>query len=132
MMIPIGILLANKNIGTVNVIFPILLLLIAAAGKIHVNATSYALVGDLIKPVHQGIFTGYMFVNVAIAIVISGPVSNYAIDNKLKAEDITVLGTNQMYSNIFVCLIIIATILTIIFFLISKKINKVFNNIKEY
>ena len=72
-----------------------------------------------------------MFVNVAIGIVISGPVSNYAIDNKLKAEDITALGTNQMYSNIFVCLTIIATIL-IIFLLISKKINKVFNNIKEY
>nr|MCX3324188.1 hypothetical protein [Bacillus paranthracis] len=79
MMIPIGILLANKNTGTVNVIFPILLLLIVAAGEIHVNATSYALVGDLIKPVHQGIFTGYMFVNVTIGIVISGPVSNYAI-----------------------------------------------------
>lgn len=72
-----------------------------------------------------------MFVNVAIGIVISGPVSNYTIDNKLKAEDIIALGTNQMYSNIFVCLTIIATILTIIFFLISKKINKVFNNIKD-
>ncbi|AHH46686.1 peptide transporter [Francisella tularensis subsp. holarctica PHIT-FT049] len=131
MMIPIGILLANKNTGTVNVIFPILLLLIVAAGEIHVNATSYALVGDLIKPVHQGIFTGYMFVNVAIGIVISGPVSNYAIGKKLKAEDITALGTNQMYSNIFVCLTVIAIILTIIFFLISKKINKVFDNIKE-
>lgn len=67
-----------------------------------------------------------MFVNVTIGIVISGPVS------KLKAEDITALGINQMYSNIFVCLTIIATILTIIFFLISKKINKVFDNIKEY
>lgn len=42
MMIPIGILLGNKNTGTVNVIFPILLLLIVAARKNHVNATSYA------------------------------------------------------------------------------------------
>lgn len=72
-----------------------------------------------------------MFVNVAIGIVISGPVSNYAIGKKLKAEDITALDTNQMYSNIFVCLTVIAIILTIIFFLISKKINKVFDNIKE-
>ncbi|MDE4982603.1 MFS transporter, partial [Francisella tularensis subsp. holarctica] len=76
-----------------------------------------------IKPVHQGIFTGYIFLNVAIGIVISGPVSNYAICKKLKAEDITALGTNQMYSNNFVCLTVIAIILTIIFFLISKKIN---------
>jgi POT family proton-dependent oligopeptide transporter len=131
LMIPLGILLANKDTGTVNVIFPILLLIVVAAGEIHVNATSYALVGDLIKPIHQGMFTGYMFVNIAVGIVISGPISNYAIGNKIHSSQITALGTNQMYSNIFICLAIIATILTIIFFLISKKINKVFKGLHK-
>jgi POT family proton-dependent oligopeptide transporter len=131
LMIPLGILLANKDTGTVNVIFPILLLIVVAAGEIHVNATSYALVGDLIKPIHQGMFTGYMFVNIAVGIVISGPISNYAISNKIHSSQITALGTNQMYSNIFICLAIIATILTIIFFLISKKINKVFKGLHK-
>ncbi|MDE5010908.1 MFS transporter, partial [Francisella tularensis subsp. holarctica] len=79
----------------------IYILLIVAACEINLNATSYDLVGDLIKHVHQGIFTVYMFVNVAIGIVISGAVSNYAIGKKLIDEDITALGTNQMYSNIF-------------------------------
>lgn len=130
-MIPIGILLANKNTGTVNVIFPILLLLIVAAGEIHVNATSYALVGDLIKPVHQGIFTGYMFVNVTIGIVISGPVSNYAIGNKLKAEDITAF---RHKSNVlkYLCLPNGYCYYFNYYFLLNfEKINKVFDNIKE-
>lgn len=129
LMILIGIALANKDTGTVSVIFPILLLLIVAAGEIHVNATSYALVGDLIKPTHQGMFTGYMFVNIAVGIVISGPVSNYAIGDEIHPEHITALGTNPMYSNIFISLAIVATILTIIFFLISKKINSVFKKL---
>ncbi|QLE79829.1 peptide MFS transporter [Francisella sp. Scap27] len=129
LMIPLGIMLANKDTGTVNVIFPILLLVIVAAGEIHVNATSYALVGDLIKPIHQGMFTGYLFVNVAVGIIISGPVSNYAIGNEISAKHITALGTNPMYSNIFISLAVIAIVLTIIFFLISKKINSVFKRL---
>lgn len=128
-MTPLGIILANKDTGTVNVIFPILLLVIVAAGEIHVNATSYALVGDLIKPIHQGMFTGYLFVNVAVGIIISGLVSNYAIGNEISAKHITALGTNPMYSNIFISLAVIAIVLTIIFFLISKKINSVFKRL---
>lgn len=131
LMIPLGILLANKNTGLVNVIFPILLLIIVAAGEIHVNATTYSLVGFLIKPIHQGVFTGYMFVNVAVGIVISGPVSNYAIGNEMNVANITAKGTNPMYLNIFLIMALIAVILTTIFFLISKKINSVLSNIHK-
>ena len=124
MMIPLGIHFAGSD-GIVNVIFPILLLIIVAAGEIHVNATNYALVGELIEPKHQGLFTGYMFVSIAIGIVMSGPISNYAIGN-IDSNDISAIDTNHLYSNIFSIMTVIAVFITIVFFLISKRLNKVF------
>ena len=106
LMIPLGILLANPHTGIVNVSFPIILMFFVAAGEVHINATMYSLVGGLIKPVHQGIFTGYMFVCVAIGIVLSGPISNYGIGNQVNAHEITALGTNHLYFNIFIALAI--------------------------
>jgi POT family proton-dependent oligopeptide transporter len=128
-MIPLGIMLAGKN-GTVDVLFPILLLVIVAAGEIHVNTTIYALVGKLIKPVHQGIFTGYMFVSIAIGIVIAGPVSNYAIGDEVSGSNITAIATNPMYLKIFLTLTGVAIVLTLVFFAISKMINNVFKESK--
>ncbi|PRP61408.1 MFS transporter, partial [Bacillus halotolerans] len=55
LMIPICIYLVGNN-HLVNVIFPILLLLIVAAGEIHVNAVNYAMAGEMMKPEHQGLF----------------------------------------------------------------------------
>ncbi|GAB4224003.1 MAG: hypothetical protein Kow0076_6630 [Francisella sp.] len=128
MMIPIGILLGNKETGIVKVIFPVLLMLIVSASEVHINATILSLVVDLIKTTHQGIFIGYIYINAALGIILSGPVSNYAIVNKISANDITALGTNPIYFNIFISLTMISAVLTIVFFFISKKINKVFKN----
>ncbi|AIT10143.1 peptide transporter [Candidatus Francisella endociliophora] len=129
LVVPLGILLANPQTGIVNVAYPVILMFFIAAGEVHVNATTYAMVGDLIKPIHQGIFTGYMFICVAIGIVISGPVSNYAIGNQTHAENITALGTNHLYLKIFLTLAIVTAFISVFFFLISKKVNKVFSKV---
>jgi len=129
LIVPLGILLCNPQTGFVNVIYPVILMFFIAAGEVHVNATTYAMVGDLIKPIHQGIFTGYMFICVAIGIVISGPVSNYAIGNQTHAENITALGTNHLYLKIFLSLAITTAIIATFFFLVSKRVNKVFSKV---
>ena len=126
LMIPLGILLADKN-GMVSVIFPIVLLFFVAVGEIHVNATNYALVGELIKPKHQGLLTGYMFVNIAVGVAISGPVSNYAIGNALSGNEISALSTNHLYLNIFITLAVLTAIIAFVFYAISKKINNAFD-----
>ncbi|MFT4693130.1 MAG: POT family proton-dependent oligopeptide transporter [Francisella sp.] len=125
LVIPIGIIFSDSN-GIVNLIFPIIMLLIVGGGEVQINATNYALVGKLIDPKHQGLFTGYFFVSVAVGIVASGYMANYTIGNKLHAHEITALGTNHLYMNLFISLAIVTTIVVGIYCLISKQLNKVF------
>lgn len=127
LIIPLGILLSSSN-GIVSLAFPIIMLLIVGGGEMHINATNYALVGSLIEPKHQGLFTGYFFVSIAVGIIASGFMANYTIGNSLHAEDITAIGTNHLYMNLFIGLSIFTGILAIIYFLISKHLNKVFTN----
>lgn len=128
LIIPAGILISNEN-GIVSLIFPIVMLLVVGGGEVHINATNYALVGNLIEPKHQGLFTGYFFVSVAVGIIASGFMANYTIGNSLHAKDITAIGTNHLYMNLFIGLSILSAIIAIVYFLMSKSLNKVFANI---
>ena len=117
-------MIANSN-GMVSLIFPIIMLLIVGGGEVQINATNYALVGKLIDPKHQGLFTGYFFVSVAVGVIASGYMANYTIGNKLHAHQITALGTNHLYMNLFIGLAILTALIAGIYFLISTKLNKV-------
>ena len=127
LIIPFGIMIASGN-GMVSLIFPIVMLLVFGGGEVQINATNYALVGKLIDPKHQGLFTGYFFVSVAVGVIASGYMANYTIGNKLNAHEITALGTNHLYINLFVGLAILTAIIAGIYMLISKRLNKVFEN----
>ena len=122
LMIPLGIYLAGET-HLVNVAFPILLLLIVSAGEIHVNAVNYAMAGEMIQPKHQGLFTGYLFINIAFGINLAGPISNFALGDAVEAHTITAAATNPMYTKIFLIMTVVATIIAIIFSLLMKKLN---------
>lgn len=124
LMIPLGIYLAGPN-HVVNVIFPILLLLIIAAGEVHVNAVNYALAGEMIQPHHQGIFTGYLFINIAFGINLAGPISNLALTQTESAENISAASTNPIYMKIFLVMALVAVVIAIIFKFATKKINAI-------
>ncbi|MCF6807763.1 MFS transporter [Thiotrichales bacterium 19S9-12] len=119
MMIPIGIYFAD-SLGTVKLIFPALLLFITAASEIRVNSTNYSLPGELGKPKHQGLFTGYLFLNVAMGINLSGPISNMIIGNVDNLADISALETNPMYMKTFLILTVISLGVTLFYFVIQK------------
>ncbi|WP_151193573.1 peptide MFS transporter [Cysteiniphilum sp. JM-1] len=126
LMIPLGIFLADKA-HLVNVLFPILLLLIVSAGEIHVNAVNYAMAGEMIEPKHQGLFTGYLFINIAFGINLAGPVSNFALSGAEHAQNITAAATNPMYAKIFLVMTAVAFVVAIIFSLMMKKLNSMLN-----
>ncbi|TNF69176.1 MAG: MFS transporter [Gammaproteobacteria bacterium] len=118
-MIPIGIYFAPKS-GTVQLIFPALLLFITAASEIRVNSTNYSLPGELGKPKHQGLFTGYLFLNVAMGINLSGPISNIIIGHVDNLADTPASQTNPMYMKTFIILTIISLVVALLYFIMSK------------
>ena len=126
LMIPLGIWLAGSN-HLVHIIFPILLLIIVSAGEIHANAVSYAMAGEMMHPEHQGLFTGYLFLNVAFGINLAGPISNFALGGAEKAVNITAASTNPMYMQIFLVMAVVATVIAFIFFLLIRKLNTMLN-----
>ena len=75
LVLPLGILLAGKA-GYVSLAFPILFFIFAAGAEIGVNSVCYALAGQLVPPKYQGLFIGYMFMNVALGVSLGGPLAN--------------------------------------------------------
>jgi len=128
LMVPIGILFADAQ-GMSSVIFPILLLIFIAAGEIHVNAINYSLVGELIQPKHQGLLTGYLFVNIAVGVAISGPIANFAINNAENLRDVSAISSNPLYMKVFIVMAAISAVVTLIFFGITRFINKALEDI---
>lgn len=122
LMIPLGVFLSNSY-GLSSVIFPILLLLIVAAGEIQVNPVNYAMAGEMLKPQHQGLFTGYLFLNVAFGINLSGPISNYALASE-SSNQTNPLMTNHLYSEIFYVMALAALVIAILFYFSIKAVNK--------
>ncbi|AKP73587.1 Dipeptide and tripeptide permease A [Piscirickettsia salmonis] len=129
LMVPLGIYLVGDN-HLVNVIFPILLLLIVAAGEIHVNAVNYAMAGEMMKPEHQGLFTGYLFMNIAFGINLAGPISNFAISQSLESHSITAAASNPLYMQVFLTMSAIALIITLIFFFLMNMLNRMLHTQK--
>ena len=127
--IPFGIWISGTT-QAINVLFPILLLVIVAAGEIHVNAVNYAMAGEMMKPEHQGLFTGYLFMNVAFGTNLAGPISNFALSNTTIAAALSPASTNPMYSKIFLTMAIAVTIITIGFFFMLSRIKNLIDTKK--
>ncbi|MED7789702.1 MFS transporter [Francisella sp. 19X1-34] len=123
LMIPLGIFLAGG--GKSNVIFPILLLIIVAMGEIHVNAVNYAMAGEMMDPKHQGLFTGYLFLNIAFGINLAGPISNYVIASTNSTTTVAYQTTNPMYMHIFLVMALVAFIIAAIFFFLIRFLNNI-------
>ncbi len=86
-VISCGIMIAGNG-SMVSLLIPIVILLIVGGGKVQINAINYALFGKPIEPKHQGLFTGYFFVSVAVGVITSGYMANYTIGNQLSSDKI--------------------------------------------
>jgi POT family proton-dependent oligopeptide transporter len=89
-----------------------------------VIAINYAMAGEMIQPEHQGLFTGYLFLNIAFGINLAGPISNFAINGEVATHMITAASTNPMYMKIFLIMAAVAVVITFIFFLLMKMLNR--------
>lgn len=123
LMIPLGIYFQGEN-GHVQLIFPALLLFITAASEIQVNSTTYALPGELGKPKHQGLFTGYLFLNVAMGINLSGPISNAILGNVNNISEVSPVETDPMYFKAFIILAVVSGFIAITYLFLGKPIKK--------
>jgi POT family proton-dependent oligopeptide transporter len=83
--------------------------------------------GEMIYPEHQGLFTGYLFLNIAFGINLAAPISNYALGSTDKAANITVTSTNIVYTQIFLVMAFISAVVAFIFFLLTYKFNTILN-----
>lgn len=123
LVIPFGIYI-NGRTEMISVIYPILLLVIVAAGEVHVNATNYSLVGELIDPTHQGLFTGYLFMNIAVGVNLAGPIANFAVVDSHHVDAMSASATNPLYMQIFLAMTFVAAIIAFIFFCVTRQLNQ--------
>lgn len=120
LMIPLGVYSASWSSGAqVQVLFPVLLSFLIAAAEVHINTTNYALVGEAAKPQHQGFFTGYLFVNIAVGNQLAGYFSNMLTGGHQHLNQASAALTNPIYLKMFLFLAGIASILTLIYALLS-------------
>lgn len=120
LMIPLGIYSCRLGPGShVQVFFPVLLSLLIAAAEVHINTTNYALVGETAKPQHQGFFTGYLFVNIAVGNQLAGYFSNVLTGGHQHLNKASAATTNPIYFKMFLILAGISFMLTLIYVLLS-------------
>ena len=113
LMLPLGILLQGSH-GYVSLGFPILFFIIAAGAEIGVNSVCYALAGQLVPPRYQGIFMGYLFMNVALGVSLAGPLANI-----MAAGAHQPLLTDGHYAKVFVALAVFAAGATLFYAKVS-------------
>lgn len=128
LMIPLGIWLAQLTHHTlVPTYFPFILLLFAAAAEIQVNATNYAMAGHLGKAKHQGLLTGYLFLNFAVGVNLAGPFSNLIVGQYKNLSIVSASQTNPAYLKMFLFLTIIVTAITAAYCILKKPITRLSN-----
>ena len=109
MMVPLGIMYAQwQHTNLILLGFPAALFILAAAGEIFVNITLYSLVGELIAPKFQGLFMGYMFLNIAVGNQLSGPFSNLIVGGFHSLSTNQAAQTNPLYLKMFVIMSIVS------------------------
>ncbi|MCP4475302.1 MAG: MFS transporter [Gammaproteobacteria bacterium] len=125
LMVPLGILVMHIT-GAIKVqlFFPILLLLFTAAAEIYINTTNYAMAGELGEIKHQGLLTGYMFLNIAVGTDLSGPFSNIILGKYNNLKQISASQTNPMYAKMFLLVAAIVAIITLVYLLLAPFIRK--------
>lgn len=125
LMIPLGIWVAGvSHSGSVSLLFPIALMLFVALAEVLVNAVNYSLAGEFIQPKYQGLFTGYLFLNVAVGINLAGPFSNIILGQYNSLTNIPAAQTNPMYFKMFIFLAIAAAVITLIYLALANWLTK--------
>lgn len=120
LMLPLGIYSASFSPGWhVQVLFPVLLVFLSSAAEVHINTTNYALVGEVAKPQHQGFFTGYLFVNIAVGNQLAGYFSNMLTGNHHHLTHASAASTDPIYLRMFLWLSGVVIGLTIVYALLS-------------
>lgn len=113
-MIPVGIWVMRLfALPSVLLVFPIFFSIFAAFAEVGVNITAFSLSGELIPRAWQGLFTGYLFLNVAVGVNLSGLFSNAILGQYTELKNINPMQTNPMYLRMFLVVTGIALLATI-------------------
>ena len=125
LMLPLGIwVLQITHEQKVLLLFPILQSIFVAASEVVVSAICYSLAGELISTRFQGLFTGYMFLNIAFGTNLAGPFSNAILGQYQHLATVAASQTNPMYSRMFLWMALVALVATIIYWVLEKPITK--------
>lgn len=117
LMVPLGIVVARMGGGhTVQLLFPVLLLMFVAAAEIRVNAVNYSLPGELIATHYQGLCTGYLFLTIAFGVNLSGFFSNLIVGQYKHLTHVSAAQTNPMYLKTFLVVAGIVVVITLVYF----------------
>lgn len=123
-LVPLGIWLTSITGGTLTpVYFPILMMFATAAAEIQVNTTNYAMAGELGQAKHQGFLTGYMFLNIAVGVNLSGPFSNMIVGRYHHLSDVPAAQTNPLYMKMFLMISGVALVVTALYWWLKRTIR---------
>lgn len=124
LIIPLGIWMTSLMGGSlISVFFPLLMMFVTAAAEIQVNSTNYAMAGELGKLKHQGFLTGYMFLNIAVGVNLSGPFSNLIVGRYHHLQNVSPVKTNPLYFKMFLMIAGFAAVLTLVYWGLRKYIG---------
>lgn len=125
LIMPLGIWLSGIYSGhRIALYYPIAMMLLVALAEILVNTINFSLVGELISPKLQGLFTGYLFVNIAVGNNLAGPFSNLIMGQYRSLQGISLAKTNPMYFKMFIVLAVIAAVITLIYFCLARWLER--------
>ena len=125
LMLPLGIWVATlagheKSLLT----FPVLQSIFVAAAEVGVNAIAYSLAGELVPTRLQGLFTGYLFLNIAFGTNLAGPFSNVILGQYQHLTTVAASQTNPAYLRMFLLLAAIALGITLVYWAIQRPIAR--------
>lgn len=85
---------------------------------------SYSLAGEFVPTKWQGLFTGYMFLNIAFGTNLAGPFSNIILGHYHNLATVSSTQTNPMYVKMFLFMAIVALVVTVIYLALNKTITR--------
>lgn len=125
LMLPLGVWYMHVTSDSkVLLFFPILQSLFVAMAEVGVNVVSYSLAGEFVPTKWQGLFTGYMFLNIAFGTNLAGPFSNAILGRYHNLATVSSTTTNPMYVKMFLFMALVALVVTIIYLILNRVITK--------
>ena len=125
LMLPLGVWYMHATAGSkVLLFFPILQSLFVAMAEVGVNVVSYSLAGEFVPTKWQGLFTGYMFLNIAFGTNLAGPFSNVILGSYHNLATVSSTETNPMYVKMFLFMALVALVVTVIYLILNRVITK--------